>query len=124
MSAVTDLQAAAARLSKPLPSDFNAPPRLVMTDAETVSGIAFCAHHDLPLEGEYAYTACFNCEVIDCLQSDVAELLHSLLTARWPLAAWLEECIADVVTKPTLLRRALAVAHAINPQTIQEAPND
>ncbi|GLZ09606.1 hypothetical protein Acsp03_70720 [Actinomadura sp. NBRC 104412] len=84
------LREAAARLRMPLPGDLTARPRLVMTDAETISGIAFCADHLLPCNEEQELSACNHCEVIDCLHERLAELLHRLLAAREPLAAWLD----------------------------------
>jgi hypothetical protein len=129
MSAVEELWQAAATLRETLPGDLTATPRLVMTDAETLSGIAFCVDHLLPLEGEHELSACDHCEVIDCLYEPLAALLHELLLAREPLADLLD-ALADQFERdhrykppgftchcwesdPPLVA-ALAAAHAIN----------
>ncbi|MFC9973612.1 hypothetical protein ACFVH6_22225 [Spirillospora sp. NPDC127200] len=139
MTPATELRAAAALLRKPLPVFLDVPPRLVMTDNETVSGIAFCEEH--LLEGdEYRYSACDNCDVIDAIHDGLAELIAALLNTRNAQAAWLDmearraaeiyhvgdgdihgcgerlpedgecDCFAD----------ALAIARAINPPTTSE----
>lgn len=93
-----ELRAAAPKLIADLPGDLNATPHLVMTDAETVSGIAFCADHQLPNEFPHEYSACDNCAVIDCFHERLAELLLGLLLARQPLAAWLEDASKHAAT--------------------------
>lgn len=85
-----ELRAAATVLRAALPGDLVATPRLVMTDAETISGVAFCVDHLLPRDFEHEFAACDHCEVIDCKYERLAKLVLALLLARDPLAAWLD----------------------------------
>jgi hypothetical protein len=99
-----DLRAAATLLAAPLPGDLNAAPHLVMTDAETVSGIAFCADHQLPREFPHEYSACDNCAVIDCGHARLAELLLALLLGR--------DSVAFVLDDAARMYEGLASSHS------------
>lgn len=130
MTPAQELRAAAARLRETPPPFLAMPPRLVMTDAETVSGVAFCEDHQLPDDAEHRHSACDNCDVIDCLHESLAGLLAALLAARGHLADGLHHCgeelsVAtmyardhdcdpfDLLDEPDSVRSALAVARAL-----------
>jgi hypothetical protein len=118
MKPADELRAAALTLRATLPGDLNVTPRLVMTDAETVSGTAFCVDHLLPRDEEHEYSACDNCAVLDCWHPALAELVHVLLLARPPLAAVLESWdgveISEHHAMPDDFAHALAFARVIN----------
>lgn len=121
-SPANELRAAATKLTNPLPGDLNATPRLVMTDAETVSGIAFCVDHQLPRDEEHEYSACDYCEVIDCKYAALAELILGLLVARMRGADLLEDAakaLPDAAVSPDprfgeQVMHALRFARALN----------
>ncbi|KAB2347295.1 hypothetical protein [Actinomadura rudentiformis] len=118
MSAHRHLATAAEKLRTTLPGDLSATPRLVMTDSESVDGIAFCVEHLLPLDGEHTYSACDNYWVIECHHESLAELIHTLLLARAPLADWLHDWegfeIREDGPMPDDLKAALSIARTVN----------
>lgn len=118
MAHSAELHAAATLLRNPLPGDLTATPRLVMTDSETISGIAFCVDHQLPDNEEHEFSACDYCEVIDCKYEALASLLHSLLLARPPLASLLESWegvgISEHHAMPDDFAHTLAFARVLN----------
>ncbi|TDD97567.1 hypothetical protein [Actinomadura rubrisoli] len=114
---------AATKLRKLLPGDLSAPPRLVMTDAETISGIAFCGDHLLPFDEEHQHSACDKCEVIDCKYAALAELVLALLLGREAQAVSLEtvaaswpvhEARTSTAAAGSARRHALRIARAVN----------
>jgi hypothetical protein len=120
VTSAEELRAAATLLRKALPGDLIATPRLVMSEAETISGIAFCVDHRLPLDDEHEYAACDHCEVIDCKYERLAAIVLALLLSREPLADWLEadaRFIRNVAPEPELAEKhfgaALATARVI-----------
>ena len=126
MSPADELRAAATKLTASLPGDLTATPRLVMTDAETVSGIAFCVDHLLPRDEEHEYSACDHCEVIDCKYAALAELLLALLLGRDAAAfvlddaARLYEGLASGLSQAAderPVQRPLTFARAVNRST-------